>query len=154
MESEAGAIRTSRVMPEYPAGMPQPGLEGSTLRTTLRTAPPKHALHSGLHGIVEGGIICYMYRPPLIRRAGRRRSAETALPNGCELRRRARSPKVVCIVCRCAATRQTTRNQPETASQPKQAVVNRDPAMCRSEGCIGMPAIRQSIIMRRGLSPR
>ena len=36
--------------------------------------------------------------------------------------------------------------QPETASQPNQAVVNRDPAMCRSEGCIGMPSIRQSII--------
>ena len=59
MESEAGAIRTSHAMAEYPAGMPQPGLEAS-LRTTLRTAPPKHALHSGLHGIVEGGIICYI----------------------------------------------------------------------------------------------
>ena len=34
MESEAGAIRTSRAMAEYPAGMPQPvlDLEGSTLR--------------------------------------------------------------------------------------------------------------------------
>ena len=49
MESEAGAIRTSRAMAEYPAGMPRPVLEGSTLRTTMHQ--PKHALHSGLHGI-------------------------------------------------------------------------------------------------------
>ena len=138
MESEAGAIRTSRAMAEYPAGMSQPVLEGSTLRSTLRQ--PKHALHSGLHGISESGgwhhIITSDTEGLDVAEAPRRQ-----LPNGLQETRSL--PEGSGWLC--AAARQTTRNQPETVSQPKQAVVNRDLAMCRLEGCIGMPSIRQSM---------